>query len=210
MIHLTVIIDSREDIETISQIIPSKYSDIFKVEKLDLGDFLITKPNGKTVLLERKTIGDFCRSVHDRSSGNGTFQSKMMRMSALADKRGLLLEGDWISGDDGRLYYQTKDGLRSYISMLEFRNFIENRQNEGCQYYHTRSLQETIDTLIAIHFNQGSQPPLKVVDWDQFGWLLPGIGKVGWSKIKATYQSPCEAWHHIEEWKHLSMKLTEW
>jgi ERCC4-type nuclease len=202
-------IDSREDIEAISQTIPLEYSNIFEVKKMDLGDFYITKPNGKTVIIERKSIADFCNSLHNKKSGNGSFESKLRRMSPLADRRALLVEGDWISGDDNRLYFQTRKGLETFITMSEFRNFIENRQNEGCQFYHTRTLKETIDTLITMHNNEGGNPPLKVDNWDNFGYLLPGIGKVKWQQIKKMYKNPKEAFQHIDEWPGLMMRW-EW
>lgn len=208
---MSCVIDSREDQLAFTDVItkdPILWSHIqdFTFQKLDLGDFLITKKDGSTLLIERKTINDFSRSLYDES-GNGTFSSKLVRMSPLADERGLLIEGDYIRGDDGKLYFHTSNGMKATIQYSKFRSFIYHRQQEGVLLFHTRTMRETLHQLLLLQDDRGSSPATKVISWEAFFLLIPGVGRAGVEAMKKKYGSPAEALADVQNWPRANSRM---
>lgn len=196
-----IYIDTREPTDDIMEIISMtpdllKKTDHFTIKKLDLGDYLIEKKNGDTVLIERKTITDFMTSVYNKS-GNGTLSSKLMRMRTIADEAILLIEGNYVRSNDGFVHaHAGKYGLPYGV----FQTFQLHRQQDGCRFLRTNDLRETLYLMLNIEKDTVGSPALKAVSWDQFIMLLPNIGKVRLDKIKNRYSNPVEAMQHIDEW----------
>ena len=196
-----IYIDTREKTDTIMDIISSmpdllKKVDHFTIKKLDLGDYLIEKTNGDTVLIERKTITDFMTSVYNKS-GNGTLSSKLMRMRTVADEAILLIEGNYTRSSDGFVHaHAGKYGLPYGV----FQTFQLHRQRPGCRLLHTNDLTETLYLMLVLEKDISIRPDLKIDSWDQFIMLLPNIGQARLDKIKNKYSNPVEAMQHIDEW----------
>lgn len=212
---MSVIIDSREDQEKIMSLLTQDSKlfsrvDDFKIQKLDLGDYLITRKDNSTLLIERKSVPDFCRSLWSKATGNGSFKSKLMRMSACADEKGLLIEGDYLRGDGGQLMFYWGGKLESTIPYHIFASFLYHRQKEGCKVFFTRTLKETLHLMLILNDDEGATPNLKVDNVEQFMMLIPGMGKKGVDKLKENYKSPAEAFKDIENWKRIRLDLEKW
>jgi ERCC4-type nuclease len=212
---MSCVIDTRENQEAITDLFmkDTKLADrveLFTFKKLDLGDYLLTREDGYTILIERKTVADCCRSIFDKSSGNGSFKSKLMRMSTHADERGLLIEGDYQFDANGMLYGRWGDGVQSLLPYSIFAKFLYHRAQEGIVVHRTRTLQETLHLLLLIHDDKGASPALKVKDWSQFLMLLPGLSRDGVDKLKKKYVSPAQAFTQITNWPRLRLELEKW
>ena len=55
----------------------------------------------------------------------------------------------------------------------------------------------------------GGSPALKATSWEQFIMLLPNIGRKRFEKIKNKYESPVDAFLHIDEWA-TGLPLDRW
>jgi len=203
-------IDTREPTDEIMNIIASnvdllKRASEFELRKLNLGDYLIERKNGSTLLVERKTVADYCNSVY-KSSGNGSLSSKLMRMRAVADEAILLIEGSYKRSNDTKVHtYAGRFGLPYAV----FKKYQLHRQQDGCRLLTTNDLEETIHLLLVLQDDLGGSPALKAKSWEQFMILLPNIGKKKFEKVKNKYNSPAEAFQHMDEWL-VGLPLDRW
>lgn len=206
--------DTREPQEAITDIFMrddklAERVSLFEFKKLDLGDYLITRDDGHTILIERKTIADCCNSIYAKENTVGTFKSKLMRMSTHADERGLLIEGDYIYNNGAIYGYQGKT-LMPLVPYSIFKKFIYHRQKEGVILHQTRNLCETLHLMILLNDDKGASPALKVKGWEQFLLLLPGVGVDGVAALKKKYVSPAQAFAQITNWPRLRLGLEKW
>jgi ERCC4-type nuclease len=211
---MTIICDTREDQEKITDLFmrDEKLADrveLFTFKKLDLGDYLITRDDGYTILTERKTVADCCNSIYAKENSVGTFRSKLMRMSTHADEVGLLIEGDYVC-NNGTIYGYWNKVLTPLIPYSTFKKFVYHRQREGVVVHQTRNLAETLHLLLLIHDDTGSGPAMKVKSVDQFLMLLPGMSRDGVDKLKKKYVSPAQAFTQIANWPRLRLGLEKW
>ena len=203
-------IDTREPTDDIMDLIGHnkellKRAEQFTLQKLDLGDYLIEKKDGTTLLVERKTVADFCNSVY-RASGNGSLASKLMRMRAVADEAVLLIEGSYKRSSDTKVHtFAGKFGLPYTV----YKKYQLHRQQDGCRYLNTNNLEETLHLLLVLQDDMGGSPALKATSWEQFIILLPNVGRKRFEKIKNKYESPAEAFIHIDEWA-TGLPLDRW
>ena len=175
-------IDTREPTDDIMDLIGHnkellKHAEQFTLQKLNLGDYLIEKKDGTTLLVERKTVADFCNSVY-RASGNGSLASKLMRMRAVADEAVLHIEGSYKRSSDTKVHtFAGKFGLPYTV----YKKYQLHRQQDGCRYLNTNNLEETLHLLLVLQDDMGGSPALKATSWEQFIILLLRI------KLKPTF-----------------------
>lgn len=205
-----ICIDTREPTDDIMNIIGRnkdllKHAEQFALQKLNLGDYLIERKDGSTLLVERKTVADFCNSVY-KASGNGSLASKLMRMRTVADEAILLIEGSYKRSSDTKVHtYAGRFGLPYSV----YKRYQLHRQQDGCRYLNTNDLEETLHLLLVLHDDPGGSPALKATSWEQFIMLLPNIGRKRFEKIKNKYESPVDAFLHIDEWA-TGLPLDRW
>ncbi len=210
---MTITIDTREKMtdylqEIVNDKILEPRSNDFNFHVLPLSDFLIQRPNGTSICIERKRIDDFRTSLYGES-GNGTLKSKLMRMTNIADERAILLEGSYII-DDGTLHIYDENSKSYKISYSQMVNFLYHRQQEGCKVFFTNNLRDTLHLLLILHDDKGGTPSMKVDGWKQFLMLLPGIGKTGAEKIIEKYRTPVEAFMNMNKWPRLGLRGDKW
>ena len=207
-----IYIDTREKVQLYLDILAGmpKFLNIFSTKTLPLGDFLVDRPDGRSIIIERKTIPDFCNSVWDKSSGNGTLKSKLMRMINSADEHAILIEGTYTCGEDGNLYFPSARGMMTTIPNSVFFNFLDDRQSEGCKLIYSNNTTETFMHLISMHEKKNPTPNLKIKDWRMFGVVLPGIGDLKWKEITKKYKTPKDAFNNIENWGIRGLNLDRW
>ena len=166
----------------------------FEVCRLPNGDYLVD--NKYKFLLERKAISDFL-------SNYGELRARLFRMKLEADYTGLLIEGSprVTSGQIFQFRGKTK-GNKRIMSYASFQKFLLREQSDLSYMFHTDNLEQSMMAIVAIHdyLSELSKPkPLEMkLDWREICTLIQGIGE---KKIPVNqYNTPLEAFQHIDEW----------
>ena len=132
---MELIVDSRENQ------IKNKFSIPYKIETLDVGDFLIKKNNNVICLIERKTISDYSSSITDGRNKNQTFRINEYIKQNKKVKIIYLIEGDLIDVNckSNKLYGNvTYDAIHTSIcnKMCRDNFYIYHSQNiENSVYF---------------------------------------------------------------------------
>ena len=112
--------------------------DLIKVQKSDIisinlhvGDILIKENNDIILVIERKTISDFCSSIKD-----GRYQEQKERLQELTCEKMYIIEGN--------INCDMKTTLQSSIINMMIRDHI--------LVFRTDNLQETCDTILSIFY----------------------------------------------------------
>lgn len=170
---------------------------------LSLGDYLLEN-GGHNILLERKSISDFCGSYK-------TLKERLANMRRTDYERiGLLLEGTYII-NDGQIWLYEGSQLKPRMSYRAFSNFITHQEELGVRLYHTMNLEETIWRLIHIHnyLPRLDSPNPVIKAGSPIEWIaeLPGIGQKSLQELRQL-PTPWDALNNLPK-KARSM-LKKW
>lgn len=174
---------------------------------LSLGDYLLEN-GGHNILLERKSISDFCGSYRN-------LKERLAKMRRTDYERiGLLLEGTYII-NDGQIWLYEGCQLKPRMSYRAFSNFITHQEELGVRLYHTMNLEETIWRLIHIHNylpRLDSPSPVEKINIKEILSTFPGIGKARLIQLQKQYSNPLDALTNISDWMPISLqhKLNSW
>ncbi len=203
---MTIVCDTREPTDIIKDMLASWYTDIPEVQfrKLDIADYLIEN-NGTSMLIERKTLPDFCSSLSELVTRRDT------EWPTVEGSVGLITEGNYTVQDGSIWLWRGNKQYRS-LQYSQFRNFIESIQQRGYYYHHTLNLNETIQTLICLHNYTEHIHTVKTKH--AVSWIaeLPGMGDIKTWGLTDRYASPIDALVSAKEWlpKRAKNMLAKW
>lgn len=167
----------------------------FSFKCLPLADYLIEN-NGRSFLIERKSISDFVGSYRE-------LKSRLAKMRKLDYERtGLLLEGTY-TVSNGMIWLYEGRNLIPRMPYKTMSNFLTHQQELGTRLYHTMNLEETIWRLIYIHNylpRLDVPTPIEKINMKEVFSTFPGIGKEKLFKLQKQYNSPLDALEHISNW----------
>ena len=205
-----ITIDTREPTDDIKSMLVMDFffadHDIeFKALPFGQGDYRLEKKNGEVILIERKTIADFCSSIFNKKS---KLKQKLFLMRGNSSRSFLLLEGNYYIDPDNMLIYSD---YAPGIKYSTFANYIDHRSDEGTGIIHTQSLAETMKRIVIMHDSDNKiGPACKLQDVSQWLLAIPGIGRKGLDNLKKVHESPISALEEIAMWKEYKMNLNEW
>lgn len=192
-----IAIDTREDYLTqFNRFLQFGFEDVM-VEKLDLGDYLVDNKN--RMLVERKTITDFCSTMD-------VLSTRLMKMRSEFEYTALVVEGVYKITDTTLLTLRGNTWVETLL-LSSFNNFLTKQQLAGTVVRFTNSLSETILWLIDLHsyLPKLEEPVIRrgLKPVDVLG-MLPGIGKKRAEEIyRRSGASLIRALARLDEWKQI-------
>ena len=168
---------------------------------LPLGDYLLENC-GHNILLERKSISDFCGSYRN-------LKERLAKMRRTDYERiGLLLEGTYTI-NDGQIWLYEGCQLKPRMSYRAFSNFITHQEELGVRLYHTMNLEETMWRLIHIHnyLPRLDSPNPVIKAGSPIEWIaeLPGIGQKSLQELRQL-PTPWDALNNLPKKAHNMLK----
>lgn len=189
-----IIVDTREHlIPQIQDLLVTKIvgPDVpqFQFKCLPLADYLLEN-NGHNILIERKSITDFCGSYRE-------LKPRLAKMRKCEFERiGLLIEGTYTVAN-GRVFVREGSELVDRMSYKTMSNFLTHQEELGTRLYHTMNLEETIWRIIHIHnyLTKLDEPVPSFKAGSVMEWLseIPGVGMKSLQEMKEKYPTPLEA-----------------
>ena len=124
---MELVIDNRENIKT-----DFNNQDTLKYDNLEVGDYLIKYKDKDVLVIERKTINDYCASIKD---GRHREQKKRLLVKYSKNQIIYLVEGD-LDFIESKYNRVNSDTLTSSI--------LNTMMRDGIHVFHTKDSKETI------------------------------------------------------------------
>jgi ERCC4-type nuclease len=214
---ISLIIDSREKLDKVQplmdKIMAGGRFDNIKIEykALKYGDYRIDS-NGKSMLIERKAVADFCSNY-----GKGDLKEKLWHMRQEADRAMLMIEGRFktFEGKPDLYLYRGSD-LTPEIKIQTYVRFLTNEMERETWIYFTHSRFESLLSIMYLaenmEFMQNPKPSIKCGNPRELLIQIPGVGEDTIKKLQMKYKTPMDALIDLDSWANKTVKegLNSW
>ena len=170
------------------------------VQKLDLGDYLLSPNDGSKLLIERKTVNDYTSHLSD-------LKDKLYRMRSQYSLSGLLLEGSYKT-TSSMIVERRGSGRYETVSLASFHNFLFHQEIQGSLLFRTNDLRESVLLISNLHnyFGKLSRcpvPPMTDPEPMDLLTFLPGIKEERALQLIEHYGSVGNALRKVKEWSNV-------